>query len=101
MVHGSSQRSTVNTFAGITILILVKIYITSFIISSDVEGWIKLQDEDSTAITGKFWLKAGGGVSHTCQPGSPLVLNTANKALEVIAEAAGDVSVTVFGYLAP
>lgn len=78
-----------------------KIYITSYIISSDVEGWIKLQDEDSNAITGKFWLKAGGGVSWTAGPGVPLVLDTANKALEVIAEAAGNVSVTVMGYLAP
>jgi len=78
-----------------------KIYITSFIISSDVEGWIKLQDEDSNALTGKFWLKAGGGVSWTAGPGAPLVLNVANKALEVIAEAAGNVSVTVMGYLLP
>lgn len=78
-----------------------KIYITSYVISSDIEGWIKLQDEDSNALTGKFWLKAGGGVSWTAGPGCPLVLNVANKALEVIAEAAGDVSVTVTGYLAP
>jgi len=78
-----------------------KIYIMSYVISSDVEGWIKLQDEDSNALTGKFWLKAGGGVAITLPPGAPLVLNVANKALEVIAEAAGDISVTVTGYLAP
>lgn len=78
-----------------------KIYILSAIISSDVEGWIKLQDEDSNALTGKLWLKAGGGMALTWPPEAPLVLDVANKALEVIAEAAGDISVTVTGYLAP
>lgn len=78
-----------------------KIYIMSYVISVDIEGWIKLQDEDSNALTGKFWLKAGGGVAITLPPGAPLILNVANKALEVIAEAAGDISVTITGYLAP
>jgi len=75
--------------------------ITSFIISSDVEQWVKLQDEDSNALTGKMWLKAGGGVSWTAPPNTPLVLDVANKALEVIAEAAGNVSVTGTFYPAP
>jgi hypothetical protein len=78
-----------------------KIVVTSFIISSDVEGWAKLQDEDSTALTGKFWLKAGGGVSWTAGPGAPFIVNTADKDLEIIVEAAGNVSCTVWGYLIP
>ena len=78
-----------------------KIYVTSIIISSDIEGWVKLQDEDSNALTGKFWLKAGGGVSHQFPDNTPLVLNVVNKALEIIAENAGDISCTVTGYLAP
>lgn len=78
-----------------------KICITSFIISSDVEGWAKFQDEDSNALTGKFWLKAGGGVSWTAGPGAPLVLDVADKDLEIIVEAAGDISATVTGYLIP
>ena len=78
-----------------------KIYITSYIISSDVETWVELQDEDSNAITPKYWLKAGGGVSHTCDKGVPLVLNVANKDLEVITEAAGNIGVAINGYLAP
>ena len=78
-----------------------KIYIMSYVISVDIETWIKLQDEDSSALTGKFWLKAGGGVAKTLPPNAPLILNTVNKALEVIAEVAGNVSVTVTGYLAP
>ncbi|MCP4537775.1 MAG: hypothetical protein GY832_11580 [Chloroflexi bacterium] len=77
-----------------------KIYILSCVISSDVEGWIKLQDEDSNALTGKMWLKAGGGMALTFPDSSPLVLDTVNKDLEVIAEGAGNVSVTVTGYLA-
>jgi hypothetical protein len=78
-----------------------KIVITSFVISSDVEGWAKLQDEDSNALTGKFWLKAGGGVSWTAGPGAPLIVDTADKDLEIIVEAAGNVSCTVWGYLIP
>jgi hypothetical protein len=79
----------------------LKLYITSMIISVDIEGWIKLQDEDSNALTGKMWLKAGGGVSHTFPEDTPLVLDVANKALEVIAEAVGNVSVTLTYYPAP
>ena len=76
------------------------IVIQSYIISSDVEGWIKLQDEDSTALTGKFWLKAGGGVAITLPDNAPIVLG-ADKDLEVICEAAGNVSVSATGYTIP
>lgn len=76
------------------------IVVLSYVISSDVEGWIKLQDEDSTALTGKFWLKAGGGVAITLPANAPIVLG-ADKDLEVIAEAAGNVSVSVTGYTIP
>ena len=76
------------------------VVVQSFVISSDVEGWIKLQDEDSTALTGKFWLKAGGGVAITLPDNSPIVLGV-DKDLEVICEAAGNVSVSVTGYTIP
>lgn len=78
-----------------------KMYILSCILSSDVEGWMKLQDEDSNALTGKMWFKAGGGTMATWPPQAPLVLDVANKDLEVIVEAAGNISVTITGYLAP
>ena len=65
-----------------------------------MEGWIKLQDEDSTALTGKFWLKAGGGVAISLPENAPIVLGT-DKDLEVICEAAGNVSVSVTGYTIP
>jgi hypothetical protein len=76
------------------------IVVQSYVISSDVEGWIKLQDEASTALTGKFWLKAGGGVAITLPENAPIVLGT-DKDLEVICEAAGNVSVSVTGYTIP
>lgn len=78
-----------------------KIYIMSLTISVDAEMWVKLQDEDSNAITPKFWLKAGGGLTKTYPPEAPLVLNVANKDLEVITEGAGNIGVEVTGYLAP
>ncbi|KKN32993.1 hypothetical protein LCGC14_0808190 [marine sediment metagenome] len=77
-----------------------KIYILSLTISVDAEMWVKLQDEDSNAITPKFWLKAGGGLVKTYPPEAPLVLDVANKALEVITEGAGNIGVEVTGYLA-
>ena len=77
-----------------------KIYILSLTISVDAEMWVKLQKEDSTAITPKFWLKAGGGLTKTYPPEAPLVLDTANVDLEVITEGAGNIGVEVTGYLA-
>jgi len=77
-----------------------KIYILSLTISVDTEMWVKLQKEDSTAITPKFWLKAGGGLTKTYPPEAPLVLDTVNVDLEVITEGAGDIGVEVTGYLA-
>ena len=77
-----------------------KIYILSLTISVDAEMWVKLQKEDSTAITPKFWLKAGGGLTKTYPPEAPLVLDTANVDLEVITEGAGNIGVEITGYLA-
>ena len=48
----------------------------------------------------KFWLKAGGGLVKTYPPEAPLVLDVANKALEVITEGAGNIGVEITGYLA-
>lgn len=79
----------------------LKLYITSYIISVDAEMWVKLQDEDSNALTGKFWLKAGGGVAISLPTNTPLVLDVADKALEVITEGAGNISVSVTYYPAP
>ena len=77
-----------------------KIYILSITISVDAEMWVKLQDEDSNALTCKHWFKAGGGKTITYPPEAPLVLNVVNKDLEVITEGAGNIGVEVTGYLA-
>jgi hypothetical protein len=91
----TGEGEVVKASAASTIVVL-----QSFVISSDVEGWVKLQDEDSTALTGKFWLKAGGGVAITLPDKCPIVLGV-DKDLEVICEAAGDISVTATGYTIP
>ena len=91
----TGEAEVVHASAASTVIV-----VQSFVISSDVEGWIKLQDEDSTALTGKFWLKAGGGVGVTLPTNAPIVLG-ADKDLEVICEAAGNVSVSVTGYTIP
>ncbi len=74
--------------------------IQSFIISSDIEGWAHLVDETDVVLTGKFWLKAGGGVAITLPDKAPIVM-VVNRDLEFRCEAAGAVSVTVTGYTIP
>jgi hypothetical protein len=93
--NATAEAEVVHASAVSTVIV-----VQSYVISSDVEGWIKLQDEDSVALTGKFWLKAGGGVAITLPENAPIVLGV-NKDLEVICEAAGDVSVSVTGYTIP
>jgi hypothetical protein len=93
--NATAEANVVHASAASTIVV-----VQSYVISSDVEGWIKLQDEDSTALTGKFWLKAGGGVAITLPDKAPIVLGV-DKDLEVIAEAAGNVSVSATGYTIP
>lgn len=91
----SAEAEVVKASAASTIIVL-----QHYTISSDTELWVKLQDEDSTALTGKHWLKAGGGASTTLPLNCPIVLGV-DKDLEVIAEGAGDVSVTATGYTIP
>jgi hypothetical protein len=91
----SGEGEVVKASAASTIVVL-----QSYIISSDAELWVKLQDEDSTALTGKFWLKAGGGVAITLPDKAPIVLGV-DKDLEVISEGAGNVSVSATGYTIP
>lgn len=93
--NATAEANVVHASAASTIIV-----VQSYVISVDVEGWIKLQDESSTALTGKFWLKAGGGVAITLPDKAPIILGS-DKDLEVIAEAAGNVSVSVTGYTIP
>ena len=91
----SGEGEAVHASAASTIIV-----VQSYIISSDAEIWVKLQEEDSTALTGKFWLKAGGGVAITLPDKAPIVLGV-DSDLEVITEGAGNVSVSVTGYTIP
>lgn len=77
-----------------------KIYITSLIISVDTAGNYWLEDGDATQVTGKMYFAANGGCSQTFPEGTPLNTVTVNKALNVKGSTAGNVSVTVTGYLA-
>lgn len=94
-VDASGEGEAIKASAASTILV-----VQSYIISSDAEIWVKLQEENSAALTGKFWLKAGGGVAITLPDKAPLVLGV-DSDLEVITEGAGAVSVSVTGYTIP
>ena len=91
----SGEGEAVKASAASTIVV-----VQSYIISVDAEMWVKLQMEDSTALTGKFWLKAGGGVAITLPKSCPLVLGV-DSDLEVITEGAGNISVSATGYTIP
>jgi len=91
----SGEGEAVKASAASTILV-----VQSYVISVDAEMWVKLQEEDSSALTGKFWLKAGGGVAITLPDKAPLILGV-DSDLEVITEGAGNVSVSVTGYTIP
>ena len=77
-----------------------RIFVTSLILSVDTAGNYWLEDGDATAVTGKFYLAANGGVAVTFPEGTPLNTVTQNKALNVKGSTAGNVSVTVTYYLA-
>ena len=91
----SGEGEVVHASAASTILV-----VQSYIISVDAEMWVELQDEDSAEVTGKFWLKAGGGVAITLPDKAPIILGV-DKDLEVITEGAGNISVSATGYTIP
>lgn len=91
----SAEAEVVKASAASTVIV-----VQSYIISVDTEMWVKLQEQDSTALTGKMWLKAGGGVAITLPDKCPLILGT-DSDLEVITEGAGNISVSATGYTIP
>ena len=91
----SGEGNAVHASAASTIIV-----VQSYVISVDAEIWVELQEEDSSELTGKFWLKAGGGVAITLPDKAPIVLGV-DSDLEVITEGAGNVSVSVTGYTIP
>ena len=91
----SAAGVVVKASAASTILV-----IQSYVISVDGEMWVHLVDEADTVLTGKFWLKAGGGVAITLPDKAPIIMGV-DKDLEVRTEGAGLVSVSVTGYTIP
>ena len=91
----SGEGNAVHASAASTVIV-----VQSYVISVDAEMWVELQEEDSSELTGKFWLKAGGGVAITLPDKAPIVLGV-DSDLEVITEGAGNVSVSVTGYTIP
>jgi len=77
-----------------------QIHVLSLIISTDTAMNIQLQDDAGTpaVLMEQIYLAANGGMALTFPPEAPLVVTT-NQDLDVIASAAGNISVTVTGYL--
>ena len=78
-----------------------KMYILSLVVSTDTALNIQFQDDTETpnVLIEGLYFAANGGASLTFPPQAPLVCDT-NKDFDVIASAAGNVSVTITGYLA-
>ena len=91
----SAAGVAVKASAASTVLV-----VQSYVISVDAEMWVHLVDEDDTVLTGKFWLKAGGGVAITLPDKAPIIMGV-DKDLEVRTEGAGNVSVSATGYTIP
>ena len=79
-----------------------KMYILSLVVSTDTAMNIQFQDDTGTpaVIMEQMHFAANGGAALTFPPQAPLICDT-NKDFDVIASVAGNISVTITGYLAP
>lgn len=77
-----------------------KIYILSLLVSVDTAMSVQLQDDTGTpnVLMEQVYLAANGGFVMNFPPEAPLTVAT-NKDLDIVTSAAGNVSVTVTGYL--
>ena len=77
-----------------------KIHIVSLVISTDTAMNIQLQSDNGTpqVVMEQIYLAANGGMALTFPERFPLQVNT-NEDLDVIASAAGNISVTAVGYV--
>ena len=77
-----------------------KMYILSLVVSTDTAMNIKFQDDNTpTVLIQPMYFAANGGAHLTWPPEAPLVCGT-NFDFDIVASAAGNVSVTITGYLA-
>jgi len=79
-----------------------KMYILSLIVSTDTALNIQFQDDTGSpvVIMEQMYFAANGGAALSFPPQAPLIVDT-NKDFDVIASAAGNISVTITGYIAP
>lgn len=79
-----------------------RIHILTLVVSTDTAMNIKFQDDAGTpaVLIQPLYFAANGGAVITFPPEAPLIVAT-NQDLDVIASAAGNISVAVTGYLAP
>jgi hypothetical protein len=77
-----------------------KMYILSLVVSVDTAMNVQFQDDTGpTVLIEGMYFAANGGAHLTWPPEAPLVVNT-NEDFDVITSAAGNISVTITGYLA-
>ena len=77
-----------------------KMYILSLVVSVDTAMNVQFQDDTGpTILIEGMYFAANGGAHLTWPPEAPLVVNT-NEDFDVITSAAGNISVTITGYLA-
>ena len=77
-----------------------KMYILSLVVSVDTAMSVQFQDDTGpTVLIEQLYLAANGGAHLTWPPEAPLVVNT-NEDFDVLASVAGNISVTITGYLA-
>jgi len=78
-----------------------KIYILSLLCSTDTELNVQFQDDTGTPVVliENIYLAANGGFVMNFPPEAPLVVDT-NKDFDVIASSAGNITVSITGYVA-
>lgn len=77
-----------------------KMYILSLVVSVDTAMNVQFQDDTGpTVLIEGMYFAANGGAHLTWPPEAPLVVNT-NEDFDVITSVAGNISVTITGYLA-
>jgi len=77
-----------------------KMYILSLVVSVDTAMSVQFQDDTGpTILIEGMYFAANGGAHLTWPPEAPLVVDT-NEDFDVITSAAGNISVTITGYLA-
>lgn len=75
-------------------------YLTSVVISTDTAMNVKIQDDAGTPNVAiqSIYLAANGGMVYPIPPGSAIQMGADNQDIDVLASAAGNISVTITGF---